>query len=226
MATTPRQRLRCNGHRGLSLALLAAVVALVAFGAREGSVQEASSALETSPPLVPTAQEASVPAPIDAPARVVQAPSTSSWPPTSAPVPATPASNARANIVQATPAPSPFELVGTGINGTDAFAVLRNVDQGTVTVHQGNSAGAYTIARIEPERVTLKSPGGDEQVLMLVPATGAVGKPATAASDSAAEAVANTGLIAERINTDQSIPEHVMFGPTASLPAGVKQVGH
>jgi hypothetical protein len=40
------------------------------------------------------------------------------------------------------------------------------------------------------------------------------------------EPVAGTGLIAEGVNTDQSIPEQVTFGPTGSLPAGVKQMGH
>src|SRR5258705_528949 len=40
------------------------------------------------------------------------------------------------------------------------------------------------------------------------------------------EPVAGTGLIADGVNTDQSIPEHVTFGPTGSLPAGAKQMGH
>jgi hypothetical protein len=48
----------------------------------------------------------------------------------------------------------------------------------------------------------------------------------TPTSGAAPEPLASTALIAGGINTDQSIPEDVTFGPTGSLPEGVKQIGH
>ena len=123
-------------------------------------------------------------------------------------------------------APSPFELVGTSISATNTFAVLKEADQSVLTVHEGDRIDGYTIAAIAPDRVKVRSPDNSEQFLMLLAATGNAAVPMTRTSGAAPEPVANTALIAAGINTDQSIPEHVTFGPTGSLPAGVQQMGH
>jgi len=123
-------------------------------------------------------------------------------------------------------APSPFELIGTSISATNTFAVLKEADQSMLTVHEGDRIDGYTIAAIAPDRVKVRSPDNREQFLMLVAATGNAAAPMTRTSGAAPEPLANTALIAAGINTDQSIPEHVTFGPTGSLPEGVKQMGH
>jgi hypothetical protein len=121
---------------------------------------------------------------------------------------------------------SPFELVGTGISATNAFAVLKEADQSVLTVHEGDRIDGYTIAAIAPDRIKVRSPDNDEQLLMLVAATGSAASATTRTTGVAPEPVPNTALIAEGINTDQSIPEHVTFGPTGTLPEGVRQMGH
>jgi hypothetical protein len=121
--------------------------------------------------------------------------------------------------------PAPFELVGTSISATSTFAVLKEADQSRRTVHEGDTIAGYTIAAIAPDRVKMRSPDNAEQLLLLVAATGNAAS-GTRTSNVAPEPRANTGLIAEGINTDQSIPEHVTPGPTGSLPEGVKQMGH
>ncbi len=123
-------------------------------------------------------------------------------------------------------APSPFELVGTSISATNTFAVLKEADQSVLTVHEGDRIDGYTIAAIAPDRVKVRSPDNSEQLLMLLAATGSAAAPMTRTSGAALEPVANTALIAAGINTDQSIPEQITFGPTGSLPEGVQQMGH
>ena len=122
--------------------------------------------------------------------------------------------------------PSPFELVGTSISATNAFAFLKEADQRVLTVHEGDRIDGYTIAAIAPDRVKVRSPDNDEHLLMLLAATGSAAAPTTGTTGAAPEPLANTTSIAEGINTDQAIPEHVTFGPTGSLPEGVKQMGH
>ncbi|HWZ71659.1 MAG TPA: hypothetical protein VN326_09315 [Casimicrobiaceae bacterium] len=121
---------------------------------------------------------------------------------------------------------SPFELVGTSISSINTFAVLKEGDQNVLTVHEGDRIDGYTIATIAPDRVRVRSPDNDERLLMLVAATGNLAAPTTRASGVPPEPMANTALIADGINTDQSIPEHVTFGPTGTLPEGVRQMGH
>jgi hypothetical protein len=123
-------------------------------------------------------------------------------------------------------APSPFELVGTSISATSTFAVLKEADQSVLTVHEGDMIDGYTIAAIAPDRVKVRSPDNSEQLLMLLAATGNTATAMTPTSGAAPEPLASTALIAAGINTDQSIPEDVTFGPTGSLPEGVKQMGH
>lgn len=123
-------------------------------------------------------------------------------------------------------APSPFDLVGTSISATNSFAVLKEADQSVLTVREGDRIDGYTIAAIAPDRVKVRAPDNSEQLLMLVAAAGNAAAPMTPASGAAPEPSANTALTAAAINTDQSIPEHVTFGPTGSLPQGVIQMGH
>lgn len=119
-----------------------------------------------------------------------------------------------------------LELAGTSIDGNRRFAVLKRTGEGVITVRLGDEVDGYTIIRIEPERVYVRSPGNGEQIVMLGDATGTAGDFLKRGSGASPESVVNTGLITEGINTDQSIPERVVFGPTGSLPDGVKQVGH
>jgi hypothetical protein len=37
---------------------------------------------------------------------------------------------------------------------------------------------------------------------------------------------ADNSLIIQGVNTDQSLPAHPVWGPTAPLPDGVRQIGH
>src|SRR5882757_10075868 len=46
--------------------------------------------------------------------------------------------------------PAPFELVGTSISATNAYALLKEADQSRLTVHEGDTIAGYTIAAIEP----------------------------------------------------------------------------
>ena len=46
------------------------------------------------------------------------------------------------------------------------------------------------------------------------------------ADDTGFQPGTRTGPITQGINTDQSLPEHPVRGPTATLPEGAKQIGH
>jgi hypothetical protein len=213
-----RSSLRCHEWLAGRLAVLGVVVALVGCGVPERST---SAALQSSARAVPesstrAASEGSMrPVPVkvgalDAGARPV---ATTDASPIIAPV--------RAKVER-----SPFELVGTSISATNTFAILKEADQSVLTVHEGDRIDGYTIAAIAPDRVKVRSPDNDEQLLMLLAATGNAAASTTRASSAAPEPLANAALIAAGINTDQSIPEDVTFGPTGSLPEGVKQMGH
>ena len=119
---------------------------------------------------------------------------------------------------------APFELVGTSINATNTFAILKEADQRLRTVRAGDRIDGYTIAAIEPASVRVSAPGSAEQILV---ATGGPVAPMTP-TDTAppAPAAGLAGLITEGINTDQSMPEHITFGPTGTWPEGMKQMGH
>ena len=54
----------------------------------------------------------------------------------------------------------------------------------------------------------------------------APGEDSVAAQGPVLEAPAYTGPITQGVNTDQSLPEHPVLGPTAPLPQGTRQVGH
>jgi hypothetical protein len=209
---------RCHEQLAGWGTVLGVVVALVACGAQERSpraVPESSAraAPESSARAAPEGSMRSVPVEVgvlDANARPV---ATTGALPTVTPV-------------LPKVATSPFELVGTSISATNTFAVLKEADQSVLTVHEGDRIDGYTIAAIAPDRVKVRSPDNSEQLLMLLAATGSAAVPMTRTSDAAPEPLANTASIAAGINTDQSIPEDVTFGPTGSLPEGVKQMGH
>jgi hypothetical protein len=136
-------------------------------------------------------------------------------------------------LIAAASAPA-FEVVGTSIAGDRSFAVLKRADQSFVTVRRGERIDGYTIAVIEPDRVTLRSAGSGLQSVTLTDATRVAGGGAMSTGDGASEPVTNNGSdsenagegINEGVNTDQSIPEHPTLGPTAQLPEGVRQIGH
>jgi hypothetical protein len=198
--------------------VLGVAVALVACGAQERSPRVAPESSvralpESSPHAVPEGSVGPVPVAVgvlDAIAR---------------PVATTDASPIVTPVLPKL-APSPFELVGTAISATNTFAVLKEADQSVLTVHAGDRINGYTIAAIAPDRVKVRSPDNSEQLLMLLATTGNAAAPATPTSGVAPEPLANNASIVEIINTDQSIPEHVTFGPTGSLPEGVEQNGH
>jgi hypothetical protein len=117
-----------------------------------------------------------------------------------------------------------FELVGTGIDGTKAFAIVRTPDDGVVTVHEGGSIGGYSVRSIQPDRIRLKGQDGKDAMLV-IGASASADRPSPSSTDmTPSEASAVRAFIANGINTDQSIPEHVVYGPTARWPEGVKHV--
>ena len=117
---------------------------------------------------------------------------------------------------------SSFELVGTGIDGSKAFAIVKTRNDGVVTIREGGLIGGYTVRRIQPDRVQLKAPD-DRETTLVIGASGGDDEASAAHSDTMTPQASATTTSA-RINTDQSIPEHVVYGPTASWPAGEKHV--
>jgi hypothetical protein len=119
---------------------------------------------------------------------------------------------------------SPFELMGTSINAANTFAILEESGHRLFTVHEGDKIDGYTIAGIEADRVRVLSPDNDEQLLV------SSGKPAVVPSGSKATVAAVTTspsrLITENLNTDQSIPTNVTYGPTGFDPNNGMQMGH
>jgi len=208
---------RCHEQLAVWGTVLGVVVALVACGAQE---RAPLAAPESSARAVPESSARAAPEdsarPVPVEVGVVDANARPA------------ATTTLATITPVLPkvAPSPFELVGTSISATNTFAVLKEADQSALTVHEGDTIDGYTIAAIAPDRVKVRSPDNSEQLLMLVAATGNAATAMTPTSGATPESLANTALIAAGINTDQSIPEDVTFGPTGSLPEGVKQIGH
>ena len=219
MWSSPRLPICRSGKDVLSLALLTLVVALSGCGApgESGQMRQQASAASRFPaPVTAVPHET----PTATPSSVIPMPTQPAQSHDRAPR-AEPAS------VHSTPRaqPLPIELIGTGIADTNAFAVVRKGNQEVVTVHAGESIGDFAVATIEPDRITLRSPGSTDQVLKLRPA-GADHVPAIPLPSTARQTAANSALITEGINTDQSIPANVRFGPTASLPDGVKPTVH
>ena len=222
--------------------MLAIVVVLAGCGAQERSAREvpqsagrsvpessARAVPESSARAVPESSARSVPessarAPVEGSTRPMPA-EVEVFGSGARPVATTDSSPALAPPVRKV-AQSPFELVGTGISAVNTFAVLKEADQRMLTVHEGDRIDGYTIAAIAPDRVKVRLPDNSEQLLMLLAATGSGASPTPRASSLAPDPTSNTAPIAEAINTDQSIPEDVTFGPTGSLPEGVKQMGH
>src|SRR5947207_10105041 len=91
--------------------------------------------------------------------------------------------------------PAPFELVGTSISATNAYALLKEADQSRLTVHEGDTIAGYTIAAIEPDRVIVRSPGNDQPLLVLLAATGNVPASTTRTDGVGSEPLASTALI-------------------------------
>jgi len=117
--------------------------------------------------------------------------------------------------------PPPLELIGTTISGRTTFAVIKEADRSVRTVRQGESVDGYIIGAIASDHVEITLPGHGEHVLSLSTASDA-----SAESTQAPAPVANTALITEGINTDQSPPQNVTYVPIAKLPEGMKQIGH
>jgi hypothetical protein len=142
------------------------------------------------------------------------------------PVQMSAAASAPAMVEQVRPksaAASPFELMGTSINETHSFAVLKQSGDRVFTVREGDKVEGYTIAAIEPDRIRLTSPENAEQLLV------AANKPASLRVSEAANpaaAPARPGLITQGINTDQSISANAVTGPTGFDPNNGRQMGH
>jgi len=119
---------------------------------------------------------------------------------------------------------SSFELVGTGIDGTYAFAVVRTPDQSAVTVREGSVIGRYTVRRIQPDRIRLKAQDEKEAMLVIGVAGSAEQASPSTTEMTPGEANAVSAFLAAGIDTDQSIPAQVVYGPTARWPEGVKHV--
>jgi hypothetical protein len=236
MWTSPRPALCRRAQRVLSLASLTLVVALSGCGAPDesGRTPQRASAGPVSGEVPVTASATPDTSPLPAPVTAVTRETPTAAPSSMIAMPTQPAQSrdrasppAEPASVQSTPGaqPMPIELIGTGISGANAFAVVRNGDQDAVTVHAGESIGDYAVTAIEPARITLRSPDSREQVVMLHSA-GANGVSAMPSASTARQTATNRALIAAGINTDQSIPANVPFGPTARLPDGVKPTVH
>ena len=119
---------------------------------------------------------------------------------------------------------SSFELVGTGIDGTHAFAVVRTPDQSAVTVREGGVIGRYTVRRIQPDRIRLQAQDEKEAMLVIGVAGSAEQASPSTTEMTPGEANAVSAFLAAGIDTDQSIPAQVVYGPTARWPEGVKHV--
>jgi len=120
---------------------------------------------------------------------------------------------------------SPFELMGTGTNDSHSFAVLEQSGHRLFTVREGDKIEGYTIASIEPDRVKVTSPENDEEVLVAANKAASV-RPSVPANPATAAAPGASKLITEGVNTDQSIPTNVTFGPTGYDPNNGRQMGH
>jgi Type II secretion system protein C len=131
-----------------------------------------------------------------------------------------------ANSEPRNPEVASLELVGTTISAANTFAVLKEPDKSAVTVREGDTIDGYTIAAIAPDHVRLRSAHNSEQLLLLRADAGSEPTVAPLPNTVSAASEAPITAITEGINTDQSIPEHVTFGPTGSLPEGVRQIGH
>ena len=119
---------------------------------------------------------------------------------------------------------SSYELVGTGIDGTNAFAVVRTPDRGAVTVREGGVIGRYTVRAIRPDRIRLKA-YDQKEAMLVIGVSGSAEEPSASTTDmTPSEANAVSAFLAAGINTDQSIPAHVEYGPTAGWPDGAKHV--
>lgn len=119
---------------------------------------------------------------------------------------------------------SSFELVGTGIDGTHAFAIVKTPDAGLVTVHEGGLIGRYTVRAIRADRIRLKAQNQKEATLV-IGVSGTAEQASTSTTDmTPGEANAVGAFLAAGINTDQSIPKHVVYGPTARWPEGEKHI--
>lgn len=119
---------------------------------------------------------------------------------------------------------SSFELVGTGLDGAHAFAIVRTPDDDVVTVHEGGLIGRYTVRAIQPDRIRLKAQD-QKEAMLVIGVSGSVEQPSASTTDmTPGEANAISAFLAAGINTDQSIPEHVVYGPTARWPEGAKHV--
>jgi hypothetical protein len=116
-----------------------------------------------------------------------------------------------------------LELIGTGIDGSNAFAVVKTRNDGVMTVREGHAIGPYTVREIRPDRVRLAS-SDEEATLVIGAAPSREPSPPSAAGEAPPDATSQSRFIAAGINTDQSIPEHVVFGPTARWQDGKKHV--
>jgi hypothetical protein len=208
--TTLRLSLRCHGQFAGWMMSLGVVAALLGCGASEGPTPAVP---ESSAHAAPESSMGPVPVEVGTLATSAQPAAASVMLPVVTPV-----------LPKVKPAP--FELVGTSISATNAYALLKEADQSRLTVHEGDTIAGYTIAAIEPDRVIVRSPGSEQQLLVLLAATGNAPASTTRTNGVGSEPLASTALIADGINIDQSIPEDVTFGPTGSLPEGVKQMGH
>jgi len=117
-----------------------------------------------------------------------------------------------------------FELVGTSITRTSSFAILKDHEQHLLKVSQGDDAQGFIVARIESDRVSVRSLGDGHEFVVLKGLTDSVA-PAAGSAASAAPASLSR-LITVGVNVDQSIPAAITWGPTGFDPNNGRQMGH
>jgi len=114
------------------------------------------------------------------------------------------------------------------VDSTTRFAVLRLEDR-LMSVRVGDEVDGLTVAAIAAQRIEMRSRDGTTQRIVRLGEQAAEARE-DAAPDAADDTVFKdptyTGRIAHGINTDQSLPEHPVRGPTATLPPGTKETRH
>lgn len=212
-----------RGEQRSRLVITATLVVLLA-GCGEARERTSASASTADSPTSSTASVSVDPAfsARDTTARAVEAAVPANTSDAYVPLQPTPAIVQRESLRH--DAISALELVGTSIDGANAFAVVRTPDHDLVTVREGTLIGGYTVRRIQPDRIRLQA-RDDKEAMLVIGASAANRQSSTSDGDKAlAAAKRQRALMAAGINTDQSIPEHVTYGPTATWPEGVKHI--
>jgi hypothetical protein len=117
-------------------------------------------------------------------------------------------------------------VLGTRIGAADRFAVVQMADRAVVTVHEGDELAGYAVAAIARDGIEIRSRASGRRMVVRLDAPRPPAVTTVRVDESGFEPHPYTGPITQGVQVDQSLPAHPVRGPTASLPPGVRQVGH